>query len=62
MEPHTVLPKTGETVSKSGNYKDKCCSHVKELEKGKVFPPCKEHGKTEWEPLPPFGKWINPST
>lgn len=45
---------TEQTVPMSGDYSAACCSAVKQLSAGQVFPNCSEHGETDWTSIPPF--------
>jgi restriction system protein len=55
MEPNEpTLSHTGQKVSISGDYSAACCSVVKQLSAGQLFPNCSEHGETEWSSIPPF--------
>jgi len=50
----SILGRTGETISFSGDYRAACCAIVKQLTERQSFPNCSDHGETQWSWIPPF--------
>ncbi|MDQ1748609.1 MAG: hypothetical protein QOD07_2872 [Frankiaceae bacterium] len=42
------MPHNGQTCEQSGIYKPSCGCKEIALSKGEAFPPCGDHGPTEW--------------